>query len=264
VNAFASLQDVFQRRILDGGIDMAILDGVVGNAISTADERVGVYVYAYAARLVEALGNDYLTLRFAAGDETFEQLCHDYVMATPSIHRNVRWYGRGLAEFLRTNAPWTDTPAFAELAALDWAIGLSFDAADETGISEADIATIPFERWGEMILGLPKHVQRQTFAWNVGQVRHACDHAQPCPQLQRLEFPQTWIFSRKDLEVHYRALEPDEATALDAIANGRPFEAMCEALCDWHPQEAVALRAAGLLKAWVGNGWIAGVELPAN
>jgi hypothetical protein len=33
-------------------------------------------------------------------------------------------------------------------------------------------------------------------------------------------------------------------------------------LCDWHPQAEVALRAAGLLKAWIGNGWISGVELP--
>ncbi|MBS0438295.1 MAG: putative DNA-binding domain-containing protein [Proteobacteria bacterium] len=262
MSVLAPLQDAFQRRILDGGVDMAILDGVVGNAIADAGERVGVYVYAYAARLVEALGNDYLTLRFAAGDETFEQLCRDYVMATPSIHRNVRWYGRGLAEFLRATAPWKHTPALAELAALDWAIGLSFDALDEEGIAEADIAAIPFERWGEMILRLPRHVQRERFAWNVGEVRHARDHAQPCPPLQRVQFPQTWIFSRKDLEVHYRALESDEAAALDAIAGGRPFEAMCAALCDWHAQEDVALRAAGLLKAWIGNGWIAAVASP--
>lgn len=262
MNALTPLQDAFQRRILDGGIDAAILDGVIGNAIADADERVGVYVYAYAARLVEAMGNDYLTLRFAAGDESFEQICRDYVMATPSIHRNVRWYGRGLAEFLRAAAPWKDTPAFAEIAALDWAIGLSFDAADEACIIQADIAAIPFERWGEMILRLPQHVQRETFAWNVGEVRRARDHAQSCPRLQRLDFAQTWIISRKDLEVHYRALEADEAAALDAIATGRPFEAMCEALCDWHAQEEVALRAAGLLKAWIGNGWIAAVALP--
>lgn len=262
MSALAPLQDAFQRRILDGGIDTAILDGVVGNSIANADDRVGIYVHAYSSRLVEVMGNDYLTLRFAAGDEAFERLCHDYVMATPSIHRNVRWYGRGLAEFLRKSAPWASTPAFAELAALDWAIGLSFDAVDEPAISETDIAAIPFERWGEMILRLPQHVQRETFAWNVGEIRHARDHAQSCPQLQRLEFPQTWIFSRKDLEVHYRALEADEAAALDAIAGGRPFEAMCEALCDWHAQEEVALRAAGLLKAWIGNGWIAAVALP--
>jgi hypothetical protein len=262
LNALTRLQDDFQRRILGG--DAAILDAVVGNATANADERVGVYVHAYSARLVEALENEFLTLRFAAGDGTASEIFHAYVAATPSTLRNVRWYGKDLAQFLRTAAPWRDTPAFAELAGLDWAISVSFDAADETCIAEADIAVVPFERWGEMILHLPQHVRRETFAWNVGQVRHARDGGLPCPKLWRLEFPQTWIVSRQGLEVHYRQLEADEAVALEAVAAGHPFERMCEVLCDWHPQEEVALRAAGLLKAWIGNGWIAGVELPTD
>ncbi len=260
MTALTRLQDDFQRRILGG--DAAILDAVVGNATADAAERVGVYVYAYAARLVEALENEFLTLRFAVGDDTASEMLRDYVAATPSTLRNVRWYGKDLAQFLRTAAPWRDTPAFAELAELDWAISVSFDAADETCIAEADIAVIPFERWGEMILRLPHHVRLNTSAWNVWQLRQARDHVQACPKLQLLEIPQTWIVSRQGLEVHYRQLEADEAAALEAVAAGLPFERLCEALCDWHRQEEVALRAAGLLKAWIANGWIAGVELP--
>ncbi|HSN00093.1 MAG TPA: putative DNA-binding domain-containing protein [Rudaea sp.] len=260
MNALTRLQDDFQRRILGG--DAAILDAVVGNATADADERVGIYVHAYSSRLVEALENEFLTLRFAAGDEAAAAMFRDYVTATSSTHRNVRWYGKDLAQFLRSAPPWKDTPAFAELAELDWAIGLSFDAKDEIGIAEADIAVIPFERWGEMTLRLPRHVRLNTSAWNVWQVRQARDRAQPCPKLRRLESPQQWIVSRQNLEVHYRQLEVDEAAALEAVAAGLPFERLCEALCDWHLQEEVALRAAGLLKAWISNGWIAGVELP--
>lgn len=262
MNALTRLQDDFQRRVLGG--DAAILDAVVGNATADAAERVGVYVHAYSARLVEALENEFLTLRFAAGDEAAAEMLHQYALATPSTHRNVRWYGKDLVQFLRSASPWKDTPAFAELAALDWAISLSFDAEDEPCITEADIAVVPFERWGEMVLRLPHHVRLNTSTWNVWQLRQARDHAQACPKLRRLEFPQTWIVSRQELEVHYRQLEADEAAALEAVAAGQPFERLCEALCDWHPQEDVALRAAGLLKAWIGNGWISGVELPAN
>lgn len=260
MNALTRLQDDFQRRVLGG--DAAILDAVVGNATADAAERVGIYVHAYSARLVEALENEFLTLRFAAGDDTASEILHAYVAATPSTLRNVRWYGKDLAQFLRAAAPWRDTPAFAELAELDWAISVSFDAADEACIAEADIAVVPFERWGEMILRLPHHVRLNTAAWNVWQVRQARDRALPCPKLRRLEFPQTWIVSRQELEVHYRQLEADETAALEAVARGLPFEGMCDALCDWHPQAEVALRAAGLLKAWIGNGWISGVELP--
>lgn len=260
MNALTRLQDDFQRRVLGG--DVAILDAVVGNAIADAAERVGVYVHAYSARLVEALENEFLTLRFAAGDDTASEIFRAYVAATPSTLRNVRWYGKDLAQFLRVAAPWRDTPAFAELAELDWAISVSFDGADEPCIAEADIAVVPFERWGEMILRLPHHVRLNTAAWNVWQVRQARDRALPCPKLRRLEFPQSWIVSRQELEVHYRQLEADEAAALESVAAGQSFEHLCEALCEWHPQEDVALRAASLLKAWIGNGWIAGVELP--
>lgn len=262
MNALTRLQDDFQRRVLGG--DAAILDAVVGNATAGADERVGVYAYAYAARLAETLENEFLTLRFAAGDESAANMFLDYVAATPSTLRNVRWYGKDLAQFLRDASPWNNTPAYAELAALDWAISLSFDAQDEACIVEADIAAIPFERWGEMILHLPQHVRFNTCAWNVWQVRQARDRAHACPKLQRLEFAQHWIVSRQNLEVHYRQLEADEAAALEAIAAGRRFERMCEVLCDWHAQEEVALRAAGLLKAWIANRWIAGVELPGE
>jgi hypothetical protein len=256
----ARLQGDFQRRILDGGADAAILDAVIGDASTDAAERVGVYVHAYAARLVEVLESDFLTLRFAAGDDTFAELCRDYVMATPSSHRNVRWYGRDLAEFLRTTSPWEDTPAYAELASLDWAIGLAFDAADEDSITEADIAALSPEHWGEMILRMPQHVHRLDFSWNAGSVRQAHDRGHACPALRRLEAPQAWIVSRQNREVHYRQLELDETAALDAVAAGAPFAQMCEALCDWHPQEAVALRAAGLLKAWINNGWITAIS----
>ena len=256
----ARLQSDFQRRILDDGVDAAILDVVVGDVTADAAERVGVYVHAYAARLVEVLESDFLTLRFAAGDEAFAELCRDYVMTTPSTHRNVRWYGQDLAEFLRTRSPWQDTPVYAELASLDWAIGLAFDAADEDSVTEADVAARPPQRWGEMVFRLAQHVHRLGFSWNAGLVRQAHDRGRACPALRRLKTPQAWIVSRQNREVHYRRLEPDEAAALDAIAAGAPFAQMCEALCDWHPQEAVALRAAGLLKAWIHNGWIAAIS----
>lgn len=256
----ARLQSDFQRRILDGGADAAILDAVIGDATAGAAERVGVYVHAYASRLVEVLESDFLTLRFAAGDEAFAELCRDYVMATPSSHRNVRWYGRDLAEFLRTTSPWQDTPAYAELASLDWAIGLAFDATDEVSVTEADVAALPPERWGEMVFLLPQHVHRLGFSWNAGPVRQAHDRGRACPTLRRLKTRQTWIVSRQNREVHYRQLEADEAAALDTVAAGAPFAQMCEALCDRHPQEAVALRAAGLLKAWINNGWIAAIS----
>ncbi len=260
MSMLTQLQDAFQRAILDG--DSAIRDAVVSNDAADASERVGVYVHAYTARLVEALRSDFPTLRFAAGDAVCADMLRDYVAATPSVHRNVRWYGGGLAEFLRHHPPWSDAPAFADMAAFDWAIGLSFDAEDEPCAGEEDIATLPPERWGEMLLRLPPHVRLFACEWNVLEIRQAHDRGQNAPSMRPLARPQTSIVSRQSGQVHYRQLAADEAAALTVVAAGAPFVQMCEALCDWHAQDDVALRAASLLKAWIGNGWIASVALP--
>ena len=39
--------------------------------------------------------------------------------------------------------------------------------------------------------------------------------------------------------------------------------ALCEQLCEWHPPEHVAQRAAGLLKRWIVDGLVSGLRHPA-
>ncbi len=261
MSALERLQRDFQQCVLSGEGDSTLLDAIAGNDAAGPGERAGIYLDAYLLRLTEVLENDFHGLHFAAGDETFFEMCRDYIRAMPSTQRNARWYGQGLADFLRTALPWSETPAFADLARLDWAIGLAFDSPDAASIGEADIAAVPLESWGEMRLRLSPSVQRLQLAWNAGEVRLARDRQRPCPRLRRRRLPRAWIVSRQNLEVHHRRLDDDEAAALESVAAGQPFEQMCVALCQWHPQEEVALRAAGLLKAWIGNGWIAQLQI---
>ncbi|MGH8042059.1 MAG: HvfC/BufC family peptide modification chaperone [Rudaea sp.] len=261
MSGLARLQRDFQQCLLSGEGNSTLLDAIAGNDAAGPGERAGVYLDAYVLRLAEVLENDFHGLHFAAGDEAFYEMCRDYVRAMPSTQSNARWYGQKLADFLRTAPPWSETPAFADLARLDWAIGVAFDAADAASIGEADIAAVPSESWGDMRLRLSPSVQRLQLAWNAGEVRLARDRQRPCPRLRRHRRPRAWIVSRQNFEVHHRRLDDDEAAALDAVAADMPFAQMCEALCQWHAQDSVPLRAASLLKAWVGNGWITRVLL---
>ena len=76
-----------------------------------------------------------------------------------------------------------------------------------------------------------------------------------------MEIAWPWIVSRQNFVVHYRRLQNDEAVALDAMLDGAPFAQMCDALSQWYEQESIPLRAASLLKAWIGNGWFASILL---
>ncbi|MDQ3960223.1 MAG: hypothetical protein M3255_08100, partial [Pseudomonadota bacterium] len=55
-------------------------------------------------------------------------------------------------------------------------------------------------------------------------------------------------------------VKEDEAWAVDAAKAGKTFGAICEGLCQWHQDTEVALQAASLLRKWVTEGWVAGID----
>lgn len=56
---------------------------------------------------------------------------------------------------------------------------------------------------------------------------------------------------------NFRSLEPDEAAMLDAMIEGHPFPALCEALLAYVEEDRAPARAAGLLRSWIEEGMIA-------
>jgi len=47
-----------------------------------------------------------------------------------------------------------------------------------------------------------------------------------------------------------------------AAQDGQPFEALCELVADYVDPDQAAMRAAGLLRAWIEQGWITAVDAP--
>jgi hypothetical protein len=258
MSTLAELQREMQAHVLHGdGAAYRAIDATRG---ASAAERLHVYTHGYRARLLEILGNDFYALRALAGAEEFERLASAYIDATPSTHPNVRWYGGSLATFLRTQPPWSRHSEFADMAELEWAIGLAFDAADETVISFNDLAALSAQDWPCLRLRLHASVQRRRLAHNVDAMRRAIDRDEALPESQAAHAP-AWIAWRDSLSVRHRRLEDDEAAALAAVADGATFAELCERLCEWHAPDAVALRAASLLRRWIDEGWIAAFDI---
>jgi len=256
MTALANLQRKFQAYVLDQAANDQFDRAVVGGPHVDSRTRLGVYAYAYRARLVEVLGNDFHGLHALAGAGKFDALAHAYVEATPSTHYNVRWYGARFADFIRATPPWSDIEAFAEMAQLEWTLGLSFDAPDQTHVRSADLAKLAPEQWPHLRLRLHPAVHRLHLRWNVGAIRRALDREEPLPALIKFDQAKTWIVSRRGTAVRHRAAERDEAAALDAVERGASFADICEVLCQWHANDAVAMHAATLLKQWIHDHWI--------
>ncbi len=252
----AHRQSALQSFLLHA--DPSITEHVVGDERADAKQRLDVYFQAYRLRLQEVLATDFGGLRALLGDEGFEQMSLAYIDAYPSEHPSVRWFGRALAGFLAEHSP--DRPELAEMAAFEWAWGQAFDAADAPVANESALAELDAGQWPGLSVTLHPSVHRVSLQFNVPAVFAAAVDGETLPELTRNDAGVSWLLWRHELNVHWRSLAEDEDRALQAAGQGTDFGSLCEGLCDWHEPEAVPLRAASLLKTWLGEGLISEVR----
>ena len=244
----------FQANVLSG--DPAIDAEIDGDSEAFRDTRLGIYRDAYRLRLIEVLGTDYGVLRKYLGDELFDAAARDYLAAHPSTFRNVRWFGGKLAEFLRITPRYSEHPVLAELARFEWTLGLAFDAPDEDAVRFEDVAAVPPEAWSELRFSPHAAMHVIDLRTNAVAIWKEIDENDSF-EVEISAAPVTWAIWRKQHSPFFRSLADDEAWALKAMLGRASFGEICAGLCEWVAEEEAAARAAGLLRGWVEEGWIA-------
>ncbi|HJQ59063.1 MAG TPA: DNA-binding domain-containing protein [Vineibacter sp.] len=244
---------------------------------------LGVYRDAYALRLIEALRTDYPGLYTMAGPADFDTMARAYIAAHPSRHPSVRWFGRNLAVFLAATPPFSASPAAAEMARFEWALGEAFDAPDAPSLTFDDLVALPPDTWETLRLTFLPSLRRVTLRHQVPQAWLRRDDVAAgdldVPPAIPLEGPDTnagpgvdWLIWRTapGSETQFRSMAFDEAWMLDRARAGAPFGELCAGLAAFAPIDAdaeseeddawAAPRAAGLLRAWVDAGCIAKIR----
>jgi hypothetical protein len=253
--SLADLQRGFQDYVLasDTGFTNAVRDTSKADRVTLLD----VYRSGYALRLIEVLTNDFPGVVAMMGAEAFDQMARAYIAAHPSRHPSVRWFGKGLADFLAT-APYDRTPAAAEMARFEWALGEAFDSIDVEPLRAEAVMAVPPEAWETISFAPLPSLQRLSFAHDVPPSWQRREEVEPGSlAVGKLEAPVPWVVWRPERVANFRSLEPDEAAMLGAMVEGKPFPALCESLLPYVEEDQAAARAAGLLRSWVEEGLIA-------
>ncbi|HVY06702.1 MAG TPA: DNA-binding domain-containing protein [Burkholderiales bacterium] len=261
MSKLAAIESRFQENVLSG--NPAILAEIGGRDDGFRDERLAIYRNAYRLRLAEVLGNDYGVLHTCLGDEAFEALAQDYLGAHPSTFRNVRWFGGRLADFIEGNPRYAAHPELGELARFEWALGLAFDSQDEGFVRFEDVAAVPPEAWVDLRFRPHPSLQTLRMRSNAVAIWKAITDEQPVPEPVVAPESVTWAVWRKQLSPFFRSVEADEAWALQAMVSQASFGELCAGMCEWIAEDQAAARAAGLLRGWVEEGWIAQLRLSA-
>lgn len=253
-DSLQALQHCFQSYVLTG--DEQMLTQVCAPAKSSAATRLSVYAEAYHLRLRDALATDFPALHTLAGDALFEQLGRAYLAAHPSQHFSIRYFGERLSAFLAFNSPYREMPVLSEMATLEWALGLAFDAADMPSLDVATLSALPSSAWPTLRLRFHPSMQRRDFHWNVPALWSAID-AHSAPQAPEISPELTpWLIWRQELQNYFRSLNALEAQSLDQMREGADFATLCEALCEQIDPEQVGLTAARFMKSWIAAGLV--------
>lgn len=258
MSTLARLQHDFQDYVL--GRRQRVLSVVRAASRRESVARMDVYARAYELRLLEVLRTDFPALHVLAGDEVFETLGRAYIRAHPSDSPNARWFGNRFASFIARSDAFASSEVMAEMARFEWAMGLAFDAPDQSPLSLDQLARIPPDRFPGATFPIHPSVQRLGLAWNVPAFWKAVESKIDPPSLAAARAPVQWVVWRPQLATYFRSLERDEERALDAVAGGESFESVCESLMAVMRPEEVPPRAAQLVRRWTEEGLLAGTE----
>ena len=226
---------------------------LIGSPALDVDQGLAIYHNAYRARLQETLRGDYACLHHWLGDEEFAALAAAYLDAHPSRHFSLRWLGESLPAFIEGHLVPEQSAPLAELARLEWAFTLAFDAPDGQPLSLQTMAELSAEDWPALSVSLLPSVQWLTCRHNSLAIWRADKAESAFPGSEALARDEVCLIWRQARISRFRCLSAAEAEALDGMAHrGWNFAELCGRLSNLG--DGAALQAAAWLKQWLSEG----------
>ncbi|HEY2893836.1 MAG TPA: DNA-binding domain-containing protein [Pirellulales bacterium] len=139
--------DALQRWMLGAITESAAADDeatiVLPSSQQSAAERLAVYRNAYLARLLDVLREQFPCLRFAIGDELFDQFLAGYLQQHPPHSYTLARLADNLVDHLDATRPSDWGQFVVELARLEQAIDRIFDGPGPENLPRFKLSTTP-------------------------------------------------------------------------------------------------------------------------
>jgi hypothetical protein len=254
----AALQNAFQAGVLLG--DPAISRSILDSLRLDRAARFKIYFDAYRFRLAEFLSNDYPVTRSFLGDELFGLLVEAYIEATPSRYPNARDYGRRLPDFMCLTAPWSEGGDAIDLARLERALSVAFDAADGQVLAIGRLAEFSVEEWPHLAFAFHPSVAMLDLAAGTVQC-YASLSASKGGEHESRQDSETILVWRNDGQVFHRAVEAGERLAYIEARRGTTFGDICTLLEFQDAGEKIIERVASFLADWFRDGLVSRVSV---
>ncbi len=259
MSALMQLETRFLDHVRSNGAHALDADACVDGIVPA---RVGLSIYAnaYRARLREALDNDHPMLALYLGDALWMDFCEGYIDIHPSRVRSLRDFGASVPAYLSRQTPFDAQPQIAELAQFERLLLDVFDAADAAVVKWADILGLAVAAWPALRLQLHPGVRVMHCATAVVPIWQALKSGQSPPTPLHCSSPATLLWRDEQRISRFRSIADDELAAIEAVAAGGDFAAVCDTLVAFHDVTQVPAVALGFLQSWFNDGLVAAFD----
>ena len=265
-----AMQELFWRAIAwptgiedflahaDDSTRRAFADTFAGSEGFDRVARMSVYANAYFWRLHEVVLDQLELTAWLAGGPRFHDFVTDYVLQHPSRDPDVGRFAAGIPQALREHALARAVPGIADIAAVEWAIVAALDGPDDDVLPPDALAAIPAARWPSQRLHAVRTTSLLPCRLDFVGLHRAMEAGEEPPASPAMSEHAMLVWSKPDLDVHYRSVAPPEARALHALIDARTFAELCDAAgSDTTPATVVAW-----LRRWLDDGLVAHSSSP--
>jgi Putative DNA-binding domain len=157
-----ALQHEMVKAILTGGMETIAPEFTAGTGSASA--RLNIFRNNTFASLTECLRIVFPVTQELSDERFFAYAAHEFVARHPPREARLSEFGADFPRFLAIFEPCREFPIIAEMAALEWAIALTLNSAEET---PAPICAINGLRAGQLDVGfsLQPHLHFTISRW---------------------------------------------------------------------------------------------------
>ena len=222
---------------------------------AAAASGLRVYQNNYRAQLVACLEESFAQTRAWIGDDAFHEAVIAHIDRVPPCSWTLDAYPLDFPATLAMHYP--DDSEVAELAWIDCTLGEAFVGFDAAALTTDDLAGID---WDRAILHFTPTMNLADLTTNATAIWSALANGEAPPEVELLPETGAILVWRQGLTAQFRAIDRHERDALDLARTGLPFAGFCARMVDAHGEDAGIARAGGLLRQWLGDGMIVGIE----
>jgi len=236
-------------------LQTAFRDEIVAPDDGAAPSSLGMAIYrnAYRGRLLDTLKNRFERTVHWVGEETFTTAACHYILASPPTSWTLDAYGEAFPDLLAEL--FAEDREVAELAWMEWAMQEAFAAPDRPSLHPQELATAGLSDWDRVCFAMAPGFASRPVQTNCTDLWSALAKG-PDQDFITGQGGAVHLFVwRQGLAPRYRVTNPDEASALDCLAQGQSLGQTAAA----HDPERLGPWFAGWLAEGLFSGfWVEG------